>query len=107
MARKINGNSIPRKRKTATTVEPALVQPVDGQTVPETSQNVMATDVATGLADFNLDEEIRRRAYELYLERNGADGDPNGDWFIAEREVRLRYAGANRPSALAAGQGRG
>jgi hypothetical protein len=42
----------------------------------------------------NLDEEIRRRAYELYLQRNGKAGDPNRDWFVAEREVRARHATA-------------
>jgi hypothetical protein len=51
----------------------------------------------------NLDEEIRRRAYELFVERKGAAGDPAADWFVAEREVRARYAG--KESALAARQG--
>jgi hypothetical protein len=39
-----------------------------------------------------LDEEIRHRAYELYLQRNGQAGDPVKDWFVAEREVRARHA---------------
>jgi len=107
MARKSNGSSIPRKRKIATPVEPVPAQPWDGQSTSEAVQNMTANDVAPSQADLNLDEEIRHRAYELYLQRNGGDGDPNGDWFIAEREVRARYAGANHPSALAAGQGRG
>lgn len=33
-------------------------------------------------------EEIQARAYELYLERNGAPGDPLEDWVRAERELR-------------------
>lgn len=48
----------------------------------------------------NLDEEIRRRAYQLYLERKGAPGDPAADWIVAEREVRVRHA--RQDSALAA-----
>jgi hypothetical protein len=43
----------------------------------------------------NLEEEIRRRAYELYLQRrataDGEHGDENQDWLIAEREIRSRY----------------
>ena len=36
----------------------------------------------------NLEEEIRRRAYELYLERGSTPGSESEDWLIAEREVR-------------------
>jgi hypothetical protein len=42
-------------------------------------------------ADFRPDEaeqEIRIRAYELYLSRGGADGDDLSDWLEAERIVR-------------------
>jgi hypothetical protein len=31
--------------------------------------------------------EIRRRAYEMYLERGGADGADFDDWLRAEREL--------------------
>ena len=33
-------------------------------------------------------EEIRRRAYELYVSRGGSDGDDLSDWLEAERLVR-------------------
>jgi hypothetical protein len=39
------------------------------------------------------DEQIRRRAYELYLERKGGTGDERDDWFRAEREHRERSRG--------------
>jgi len=39
----------------------------------------------------NLDDEIRRRAYELYQQRGSAPGNEAEDWFAAEREVRERY----------------
>jgi hypothetical protein len=32
------------------------------------------------------DEEIRRRAYEIYLERGGQQGRELDDWLQAERE---------------------
>lgn len=35
-------------------------------------------------------EEIRRRAYEIYLERRGVGGSPEADWLQAERELRAR-----------------
>lgn len=34
------------------------------------------------------DEDIRRRAHEIYLSRNGAPGDSKADWLQAERELR-------------------
>lgn len=35
----------------------------------------------------DLQEQIRRRAYELYEERGGADGRELDDWLQAEAEV--------------------
>ena len=34
------------------------------------------------------DEEIRRRAYEIYLERGSRPGDELDDWLRAERELQ-------------------
>jgi hypothetical protein len=36
----------------------------------------------------NLEEQIRQRAYELYLQRGGMPGNPSQDWLVAEQEVR-------------------
>jgi hypothetical protein len=33
-------------------------------------------------------EEVRRRAYEIYLERDGLPGDELDDWLRAERELQ-------------------
>jgi hypothetical protein len=33
-------------------------------------------------------EQIELRAYELYLERGGSDGNDTDDWLQAERELR-------------------
>jgi hypothetical protein len=34
-----------------------------------------------------VDDQIRLRAYELYLQRNGHPADPMEDWLRAEREL--------------------
>ncbi|HWC19627.1 MAG TPA: DUF2934 domain-containing protein [Terriglobales bacterium] len=34
------------------------------------------------------EEEIRRRAYELYVQRGGVGGNQADDWFRAEAELR-------------------
>lgn len=33
-------------------------------------------------------EQIQRRAYEIYLERGGTDGQDMADWLEAERQLR-------------------
>ena len=33
-------------------------------------------------------EQIRRRAYDIYVARGGVPGDPVADWLQAERELR-------------------
>src|SRR5262249_26092320 len=49
------------------------------------------------------DEQIRLRAYEIYLRRDGRPGDPADDWFCAEREV---IEGAPAPALPAPGRPR-
>lgn len=46
------------------------------------------TAAASELADNGHTAEIERRAYEIYLSRNGAPGDPLADWVQAERELQ-------------------
>ena len=36
-----------------------------------------------------LEEQIRRRAYELYVERGNASGSEPDDWLQAEREILI------------------
>ena len=39
----------------------------------------------------NLEDEIRRRAYEIFEERGRTPGDEPEEWLRAEREVLARY----------------
>jgi len=36
------------------------------------------------------EDEIRKRAYEIYQERNGGPGNALEDWLQAEAELKLR-----------------
>jgi hypothetical protein len=103
-----------RKRTKNTTTTPnkkaeASVPPAAVEAVPEVRptevrkagrrKNGKPAQMAPGNlpanVSFNLEEEIRRRAYELYLQRRATagceNGDENQDWLIAEREIRSRY----------------
>jgi len=41
-------------------------------------------------------EEIRRRAYEIHVERGGVHGQDVDDWLQAERELKTKYQKACR-----------
>lgn len=60
------------------------------KTAQEESQP-QATAAPVKYTVVNLEDEIRRRAYELYMERNGQNGSEAGDWYIAVPEIRARY----------------
>jgi DNA-binding transcriptional regulator YhcF (GntR family) len=78
MPRKANGNGTTSRRTRAV----ASIETPAGQVVPEVRKNAKTVD---------LNEEIRRRAYEIYLERRGTAGDEHQDWLIAEREIGGRH----------------
>src|SRR5664279_5889009 len=94
MARKTTGTSPTRSKK-------ATVATTQAETSAEIRKNgkaVAANEVSTNNSiNLNLEDEIRRRAYELYLERRAtatnSNGDENQDWFVAEREIRSRQSG--------------
>jgi hypothetical protein len=98
MARKATGNGISkRSKKSGVSISPAAVQVAPGVRENEKPANQVPVGVPV-----NLEEEIRRRAYELYLQRaasaNG-NGDENQDWLIAEREIRSRHGSQEQHTA--------
>lgn len=94
MPRKSTGSTT-RSKKAAVSPDPVVTQPAVVDSAQEVvRKTVTVPTIAAGKNGTNIDEEIRRRAYELYLQRNGTAGDPNADWFVAEREVRARHATA-------------
>jgi len=56
--------------------------------VPTLLRTTHQTSKSTG----ELQEQIRRRAYELYEQRGRGDGHETGDWLQAESEVTQQKA---------------
>ena len=55
-----------------------------------TERQAVSTEVETGelsVENSAPDEEVRRRAYEIYLERGEHPGRELDDWLQAEREL--------------------
>ena len=49
-------------------------------------------EVRSNIFPINLDEEIRRRAYELWEQRGHEPGHETEHWLLAETEVLSRYS---------------
>jgi hypothetical protein len=58
-----------------------------------------APDARKNIVPINLDEEIRKRAYELWEENGRASGRDDEYWLSAEREVLGRYTAQRQQSA--------
>lgn len=72
--------------KAATQIAPEL------KVAPEPRKlEVMKTEPRKNVVPIKLEDEIRRRAYELYLQRGTGSGSEAEDWLAAEREIRQRY----------------
>jgi hypothetical protein len=56
--------------------------------IPQTSKasNVASSVVAKTLG-MNVEDQIRERAYELYLQRGSREGQAEQDWLDAEYEI--------------------
>jgi hypothetical protein len=52
---------------------------------------IVKTDSRANVVPMNLEDEIRRRAYELSKQRGFEGGSETEDWLTAEREVLQRY----------------
>jgi DUF2934 family protein len=48
------------------------------------------------------EQKIAQRAYEIYLERNGAPGNPLEDWVRAERELLQKTSKSTKKTAAVA-----
>jgi hypothetical protein len=98
-----------RNKKSAGAVPPAELQvaPELGKEVPKRSpKNGKLANVVS--INQNLEDQIRRRAYELYLQRRATagpeSGNENQDWLMAEQEIRSRLAGQEQAFGAAAGR---
>jgi len=89
-----------RSKKTGDSVPSAAVQGA-----LEVRKDARKDGKPSNVVSINLEEEIRSRAYELYLERRATaggengNGDENQDWLIAEREIRSRRGSQERHTA--------
>ena len=66
--------------------QPVTTAPAIAVTTPEAKGLETAAPPKTGHNKIPEDQ-VRRRAYELYLQRRGQAGSPEQDWFQALQEI--------------------
>jgi Protein of unknown function (DUF2934) len=91
--------SNPTPEAVAQQMSPSIVPP---STAPETGRDgatkaeakkleIVKSDSRATVRPINLEQEIRRRAYELSEKRGFSSGHETEDWLAAEQEVLGRY----------------
>jgi hypothetical protein len=90
-----DNSSLPEVNAVVAGATPAEVAAAEVKKAPEPRKmEVVRSEPRKNAAPpipINLEDEIRRRAYELYLQRGTASGSEAEDWLTAEREVKQRY----------------
>jgi hypothetical protein len=82
--------SVPVAR--AEVVETKAAAKVEANSAPAGKMfEVRKPEARRNVRPINLEEEIRRRAYELFEQRGAVGGSEADDWLSAEREVMQRY----------------
>jgi Protein of unknown function (DUF2934) len=77
--------------KAATQIAPEPKTTPEPRKLEVMKTEVMKTEPRKNVVPIKLEDEIRRRAYELYLQRGTGSGSEAEDWLAAEREIRQRY----------------
>ena len=66
-----------------------MAKTAKGKSQPEIENTQTSKPISTPAAEPSEDE-IAVRAYHIYLERGGVEGNPDDDWLQAKRELSNR-----------------
>jgi len=98
MAKAKTPRNSPEKNNGKTVAPPATPTPTDNfSEIREVRRT--APDARKNIVPINLEEEVRRRAYELWEEHGCDAGHDEEYWLSAEREVLGRYPAQRQQSA--------
>lgn len=81
--RATDSTAAPKKRTRKPTIEAETSTKVT-KAATNGSKPTVINEVAPAIS---MEEQIRLRAYQLYLERSGQGGSPEQDWFQAAAEI--------------------
>lgn len=83
----------PRKSTGTRSAKKSTLQPIpiDSGTTGTAGNGVAPEHTSATQRHQGMEEEIRRRAYELYEQRGRQEGSHEEDWSRAEEEIRSKY----------------
>ena len=88
-------NTAPAIADTTSRVSRVEVKAAESSALPTNGNKLNGSENGTKTAEAKPlavpEELIRRRAYELYLQRRGQGGSPEQDWFQALREISAQH----------------
>ncbi len=91
----VNPASVPATDVTAvaagSTPAEAVASEVKSTPEPRKLEMVKTEPRKNVVVPIKMEDEVRRRAYEIFVERGSKPGSEAEDWLTAEREVRQRY----------------
>ena len=87
----VAGQAMPAESKPEAKVTSEAKGIATARVAPDRKLEVVKGEARKNLVPINLDDEIRKRAFELYQQRGAGPGGEAEDWLNAEREVRQRY----------------
>jgi DUF2934 family protein len=88
-ATRANDGTTPKKRSRKTTPEVGNGTQSDSRNATQAAQPVTTSPEFAHGSHLSpvVEEKIRARAYELYLQRRGHGGSPEQDWLRAKEEI--------------------
>jgi len=88
--RKVTGKKDVTKKSAGTPAFKATAMPAAAASITPNAPKPKPRAKAKSL-QVSIEDVIRLRAYEIYLQRGATPGNPHEDWDVAEREVRAHY----------------
>jgi len=82
--------SLPKAQESAPVAVPATAPAAISMAEPRRLE-IVKPDSRANIVPINLEDEIRKLAYELSARRGFIPGYENEDWLAAEREILQRY----------------
>jgi len=83
--------SLPKAQESAPAAVPATVPTAIAAPAEPRRLEIVKPDARANIVPINLEDEIRKLAYEFSARRGFVPGYENEDWLAAEREIRQRY----------------
>jgi hypothetical protein len=86
-----NTTSLPKTQESAPVAVPATVPTAIAAAAEPRRLEIVKPEPRASIVPINLEDEIRKLAYEFSARRGFIPGYENEDWLAAEREIRQRY----------------